>query len=351
MRSLLATPGGHFRWRSTPAPAAPGPKGAVVHPIAVATCDMDRPIALGKTPFPLPLCFGHECVAEVLSVGSEVATVKPGDRVVVPFQISCGECSACRNGHTSNCLTVPPISMYGFGVSGGHWGGAIADELAVPFADGMLVQLPPGIDPVAAASVADNVSDAFRHFGPHLPGLIEEGRGDEVLIVGADKPDHPFTASVSMYAGLIAKSMGVSRVRVADVRPKVCEQLAGLGLEPIHPRELSGLSVPLVIDMSANPRGLRAAVQSTAPDGICSCVGGLHPNVKLPFSTMYGRNVKLTISRCNARAVIPDVLELVRDGGLHPELVTETVAPIDDAPIAMSEHVRRPATKTIVAEL
>jgi D-arabinose 1-dehydrogenase-like Zn-dependent alcohol dehydrogenase len=106
-------------------------------------------LALGGTPFLLPLHFGHECVAEVLSVGERVATVKPGDRVVVPFQISCGSCGACRAGLTANCEAVPPVSMYGFGVGGGHWGGAVSDELAVPYADGMLVPLPSGVQPAA----------------------------------------------------------------------------------------------------------------------------------------------------------------------------------------------------------
>jgi alcohol dehydrogenase len=187
MRALTAAPGAKIRWRSVPAPPDPGPLGAVVHPIAMATCDLDRAMMLGSAPFALPLCLGHECVADVLRVGSEVTGVRPGQRVVVPFQISCGACTMCRSGFTSNCTSVPPISMYGFGVGGGHWGGAISDELAVPFADGMLVPLPEGIDPVAAASVADNVSDGYRHLGPHLPQLLERDPGAEVRIIGSPR--------------------------------------------------------------------------------------------------------------------------------------------------------------------
>src|SRR5215218_7700354 len=130
MRALLVAPGGRIAWRSVPAPPPPGPDGAIVRPIAVATCDLDRALCLGSSPFALPMCFGHECVAEVLRAGGRVRTVSPGQRVIVPFQISCGTCEACLAGRTSNCLSVPPISMYGFGVGGGHWGGAVADELA-----------------------------------------------------------------------------------------------------------------------------------------------------------------------------------------------------------------------------
>jgi len=176
MRALAAAPGGRLTWRAVPAPADPGPRGAIVHPIAMATCDIDCPLALGATPIMLPLHLGHECVAEVLSVGEHVESVKPGDRVIVPFQISCGECEPCRDGRSGSCASVPPLSMYGMGVLTGHHGGAFADELAVPYADAMLVALPEQIDPVAAASVSDNICDAYRHIGPHLPRLLESRR-------------------------------------------------------------------------------------------------------------------------------------------------------------------------------
>src|SRR4051794_1609536 len=138
MRALGVAPRGRLSWREVPAPPPPGPDAAVVHPIAVATCDLDRALCLGATPFALPLHLGHECVAEVLAVGEHVATVRPGQRVVVPFQISCGRCRPCQSGLSGNCISVPPLSMYGFGVGGGHWGGALSDELTVPYADAML---------------------------------------------------------------------------------------------------------------------------------------------------------------------------------------------------------------------
>ncbi len=349
MRALVALPGGRFQWRSIPEPPPPSPLAAVVRPLAIATCDMDRPIGLGATPFPMPLCFGHECVAEVLDVGSEVTSVAPGDRVVVPFQISCGACAMCAAGHTSNCLRVPPISMYGFGLAGGHWGGAIADKLAVPFADGMLVPLPAGVDPAAAASVADNVADAWRHVGPYLPKLLAEGRGGRVLALGATAKRSPFTASVPMYAALIARAMGAGHVVFADARPGVREQARAIGVDAVAPKEAAKMKpFPLVADISADAAGTRLAVESVAPDGICSSAGGLHANVKLPLSAMFGRNVTLRVSRSDARAVIPKVLELIESGALRPELVTTLQAPIDGAIGALTDHMHGASTKTIL---
>jgi|SRR5215217_2917585 len=349
MRALVLGPGRTLRWRAVPAPPPPPPLGATVRPLAIATCDMDRPIGLGATPFPLPLQFGHECVAEIVSVGADVRGLRPGQRVVVPFQISCGGCSACATGRTGSCMAVPPISMYGFGVAGGHWGGVIADEVAVPFADAMLVALPDSVQPEAAASVGDNVSDAYRHVGPHLGRLIEEGRGDEVLIAGAVKRSHPFTASLSLYAGLIARALGATSVTVADARRDVREQAERLGLSTAAPSELGGTpTASLVVDASAHPRGLRLAIERTGPDGICSSAGSLHASVRLPFSAMYARNVTVHVSRTHARAVIPEVLELMAADRLRPERVTTLTAPIDDAIEALDQHLRGGSTKTIL---
>ena len=98
----------------------------------------------GETPFPAPIALGHECVAEVVEVGDGVRGARPGALVSVPFQVSCGECVACRRGHTANCRTVPPFSMYGFGQAGSNWGGFLSDVVRVPYADHMLVPLPAG---------------------------------------------------------------------------------------------------------------------------------------------------------------------------------------------------------------
>jgi len=348
MRALVASPGGRLSWRALPVPPDPGPLGALVHPIAVATCDLDRELVLGHTPFPLPFCVGHECVAQVLAVGERVATVRPGQRVVVPFQISCGTCGPCSRGLTANCAAVPPISMYGFGIGGGHWGGALSDQLAVPFADAMLVPLPDGIEPAAAASVADNVADGYRHIAPHLPQLLYRDPEAEVRIVVSPDRRSPYSASVSLYAGLVALALGARHVTLEDARPWVRAHAQRLGLDALTPSEgRRRRPAPLVVDAGAQQRSLADALRATAPDGICTSSGMLHRNARVPVALMYGRNATLHVGRTHARAVIPGVLELVADGRLAPERVTTHVADLDDAPRALTAHARGDATKTV----
>ncbi|MBV9050263.1 MAG: alcohol dehydrogenase catalytic domain-containing protein [Solirubrobacterales bacterium] len=351
MRALSVSPGARFQWHRVAVPPPPGPDGAIVHPIAIATCDLDRALALGATPFLLPLHFGHECVAEVLQIGDHVTSVRPGDRVIVPFQISCGACSSCRAGLTANCRSVPPISMYGFGVGGGHWGGVVSDQLAVPYADGMLVELPPEIEPSVAASVADNVSDGYRHIGPYLPALLERDPDSEVLIIAARRKRSLYSASVPLYAGLIARALGARLIRFVDARPAVRAEAEQLGLTALPPSEVRGLApAPLVIDASASARGLRCALTLTAQDGICTSIGGLHTNARIPTGLLYGRNATLLIGRTHARAIIPHVLKLIVDGQLQPQRVTTHLERLDDAPRALREHVATDATKTILVE-
>jgi alcohol dehydrogenase len=351
MRALSVSPGGRFAWREVPVPPRPGPDAAIVHPLAIATCDLDRPLALGATPFLLPLHFGHECVAEVLEVGERVATVRAGERVIVPFQISCGSCPRCRTGLTANCESVPPLSMYGFGVGGGHWGGVVSDQLAVPYADAMLVRLPDGVDAAAATSVADNISDAYRHIGPHLPRLLERDPDAEVLILGANSRRSTFSASLALYAGLIARALGARQIRLVEARGGVRAEAERLGLTALPVSELRGLSpAGLVIDAGGTARGLRTALRLTAQDGICTSSGGLHTNARIPSGLLFGRNATFHVGRTNARAVIPQVLELLVERRLRPESVITDRGALDDAPRALRNHVLGDATKTVLIE-
>src|SRR5947209_7772028 len=166
MRALTYAGPDRLEWREAPDAELQGDREAVVRPLAVATCDLDALIVAGQSPFQPPFALGHECTAEVVDVGGAVSSVRPGDRVSVPFQISCGDCDPCRRGRSGNCRGVKWQSTYGFGVAVEEYGGFLSDRVRVPFADHMLVPLPTALDPVAVASASDNVVDGWRTVGP-----------------------------------------------------------------------------------------------------------------------------------------------------------------------------------------
>lgn len=348
MRALSASPGAKLRWREVPIPLDPGPHGAIVHPIAIATCDIDCPLVMGALQMPLPLHLGHECVAEVQSVGERVRQLSPGDMVVVPYEISCGSCPSCRAGHTASCESVPPASAFGMGFATGHWGGALADLLAVPYAEAMLVPLPDGVEPAAAASAADNLCDAYRHVAPHLPGLLERDPDVKVLIVGALRRSSLFGASLPLYTGQIARAFGARNVCLIDARPAVRTHAQRLGIEAAPPKALRRRPpAPLVIDASVTDLG--QALAATAPDGICSSAGSLHRRASVPVAAMYVRKVSLHMGRTSARPLMPEVLSLIQDGRLRPQDVITTHAALDDAPHALREHFLAGGVKAVLS--
>ncbi len=115
-RRLVLEGPAKVRWEEVDYPELHDPAAAIVRPVAVATCDLDVGVLRGTFPLAGPYPFGHEGVAEVVQVGDEVTSVAPGDVVVVvPFQISCGQCLPCRKGRTSNCASHPKMSTFGLG--------------------------------------------------------------------------------------------------------------------------------------------------------------------------------------------------------------------------------------------
>lgn len=338
MEQLTLTEAREVNWLEVPEPLIEGPGDAIVRPIAVALCDLDQPTIRGETPIPGPIALGHESIADVVEVGEGVEKVAVGDRVVVPFQINCGKCARCRAGSTGNCESVPPNSMYGFGKAlGGDWGGALSDLLRVPFADAMLMPLPGGIEPAHAASLCDNVADAWRTVAPQL----ERAPGAEILIVGGG------ALSIALYAVQIAAALGAGRITYEDSDPARLAKAAELGAEPIDDRgERPKEQYPITVDASSTREGLTRTLRATEPGGTCTSVGILYePETPLPLLEMYTKGIDFRIGRVMSRAVMPKVLDLVADGRIAPERVTSRLVDWDRA----AEAVLEPETKLIVS--
>src|SRR5947209_2417998 len=127
MQQLSFLEAGRVEWREVAGPEIVDRTDALVRPLTVATCDLDTAQLHGAAPFPGPYPLGHEGVGEVVAVGEEVTAVAVGQRVIIPFQISCGACGRCRRGLTASCERVNVAAMYGLEPLGGPWGGFLAD--------------------------------------------------------------------------------------------------------------------------------------------------------------------------------------------------------------------------------
>jgi alcohol dehydrogenase len=333
MRQLSFIEPGVVRWEETAEPRLETPADALVRPLVVTTCDLDHAIVHGRVPVPGPFPLGHEFVAEVVATGDEVRGFRRGQRVIVPFQIGCGRCDRCTRGLTGSCRTAGPGAAYGMKPLGGDWGGALADLVRVPFADAMLVALPEGIAPTAVASASDNLPDAWRTVAPFLA----ETPGADVLVVGG------VARSVALYVIAIARALGAGRIDYIDTdrdRLALAERLGARGIEGPPPRRAG--SFPITVDASGDPAGLACALRSVGPSGVCTSVAVYFFETALPLLEMYTRGVRFMIARVNARAVIPDVLALVRAGKLHPEVVNSAIVPWEHADQAILADQLKP---------
>ena len=179
---------------------------------------------------------GHEGVAEVVAVGDDVRAVKVGDRVVVPFQINCGECTDCLRGATGSCAALPLMAMYGMApLAGLDGGGFLADLVLVPYADAMLVALPP----------ADR----------------------RVLVLGQ--------LSIGLYATATASALG-AHVDYIDTDPNrlaAAEKLGAVAHDPDKP-DKSADPYPVTVHTTADPALLAATLRATWPDEVIDSLAG-----------------------------------------------------------------------------
>jgi threonine dehydrogenase-like Zn-dependent dehydrogenase len=327
VRELNFIDKGKLEWREALDPALQGDGEAIVHPVALATCDLDAGIVSGPAPIEGPFPFGHECVAEVTEVGDGVESVQPGDLVSVPFQISCGECDACRAGRTGNCKSVPRLSMYGLPMGKESFGGFASDAVRVPFADPMLVPIPEGVEPATVASLSDNIPDAYRT----VAGPLEQAPGSPVLIcMGA--------GSIALYSVAIARALGAERVDVVGGRERERELASELGanvLDDSFP-DRAGF-YPITVDASAHPEGIVCALRSTDADGICTSIGIYFQPTPLPLLEMFTQGITFVTGRPHVRTLMPDVLDLIRQGKFDPDPMTVNKVGWDDAAEALSD--------------
>jgi len=332
---LLFEGPGKLEWQETAAPVIEDDRDVLVRPIAVARCDLDTAIATGLYPMQPPFTMGHEMAGEIVEVGDAAGDWKPGDRVIVPFQISCGECAMCRRGLTNACESVPLGASYGLAVRDGmDFGGALSDLVRVPWADHMLLPLPESIDPVVGAGIPDNVADGYRT----VAGPLARNPGAPVLVVGGP------AQSVGLYAVACAVELGSERVVYVDFDEGRAEIARGFGAEAISMSfdELVEFRweerFPITVDAHALPPGRELALRSTSACGHCTSVsGGPTPTAELPLPAMYAKGITYDVSRVQARSTAPEVIELVTEGRLDPgALVTKTV-PFSEAAEAMTE--------------
>lgn len=332
MRRLTFAGVGAVEWREAAAPAITSAAAAVVRPIVLGRCDLDVAFVRGAFPLAPGQPIGHEMIGEVVDIGDGVTSVVPGQRVIVPSQISCGDCRNCRRGFTGRCQSVPFGAGFGMGRPG-DFGCAAADLVLVPYADAMLVPLPQGADPVAMIGAADMAADSWRAVAPQLA----ERPGANVLVMGGS------ARVIGVYAAGLAVVLGAGRVDYADDDPARLAAARAYGAMTIRlPTEIAD-QYEIVVDARGTPETLIQAIRATEPEGILTSLTiHLGPTTPLPMMEMYHKGIFLRTGRANVRTSIPPVLDCCAHG-FAPDRIATSLYDFDDAPAAWMDDALRTA--------
>jgi threonine dehydrogenase-like Zn-dependent dehydrogenase len=208
---LAMTYRGPYRIRviDKPIPEIEHPRDAIVRVTRACICGSDLHLYHGLMPDTrVGQTFGHEFVGVVEEVGADVHNLKAGDRVLVPFNIFCGECYFCQKQLFSNCHNVNPNAtavggIYGYSHTTGGYDGGQAEYVRVPFADVGPMKIPDTIDDDNAALLTDAYPTGYQ--GAEMAQIK---RGDSVVVFGA--------GPVGLFAAKCAWFMGAGRVMIVD---------------------------------------------------------------------------------------------------------------------------------------
>ncbi|KAK4137814.1 alcohol dehydrogenase GroES-like domain-containing protein [Trichocladium antarcticum] len=307
------------------------PKDVIVKVQATALCGSELHVFRGHQPSEAGFIMGHEFVGTVVEAGAEVATVKPGDKVVAPFTVSCGECFYCLHGASSRCARS---RLFGCpALDGGQ-----AEYVRVPHADGTVVRAPAEIGDAALILMADIFPTGF--FGAkNAFGLLQreqQAASEAVVVVVGCGP-------VGLCAIVSALEYGPRKVFAVDSVPSRLELARGLGAEPLNfldgkeamlarVKDASGgRGADAVIEVVGLSPALRTAFDLLRPFGVISSIG-VH-NAEIPWSgdEAYGRNLKIQMGRCPVRTIFSEALPVLAKNQDKFSFMFDKIMPLSEA--------------------
>ncbi|MFJ9736771.1 zinc-dependent alcohol dehydrogenase family protein [Streptomyces sp. NPDC101166] len=308
---------GQSAWEELPDPAVKEPTDAIVRVDTVTVCGTDLHILKGDVPEVRPgTVLGHEAVGEIMEVGGDVRTVRPGDRVLVSCISSCGRCRFCREG------------MYGQCRGGGGWilghlvDGAQAEYVRVPFADLSVHALPAAVASKDAVLLADIFPTAYE-VGVRN-GCVRPG--DTVAVVGA--------GPIGLAAIVTARLLAPERIVAVDLAASRLEAARRLGADAVaaggeDPEQLiadltDGLGADVVIEAVGAPESFELCTRMVRPGGHVANIGVHGRPATLHLEDLWIKNVTITTGLVDTHST-PTLLRMAAAGRLPTgHLVTHT---------------------------
>jgi threonine dehydrogenase-like Zn-dependent dehydrogenase len=314
------------------------PTDAIIRISATCVCGSDLWDYRGINPITGPTPIGHEYCGTVEEVGQDVRTIRPGQFVIGSFFASDNTCPICQAGYQTSCLHREFVGA----------GGAQAEHLRVPLADGTLVATPdvPPTDLIPSLLAASDV------LGTGWFGAVsaEVRPGKTVAVVG--------DGAVGLLAVLAARQLGAERI-IAMSRHHTRQRLAlDFGATDIvHERgdegvdkvkELTdGLGAHSVIEAVGTQESMMQAIRSTRPGGHVGYVGVAH-DVELPGQELFYSHTHLHGGPAPVRRFLPELIDLIWSRQIDPGRVFDLTLPLDQAAEGYAAMDERLAIKALL---
>jgi threonine dehydrogenase-like Zn-dependent dehydrogenase len=359
------------RVEQVPEPGILNPHDAIVRVTRAAICGSDLHLYDGYIPtMQAGDILGHEAMGEVVEVGSAVRNLRIGDRVVIPFTISCSQCDYCTRGLYSLCdnsnpnAWIPerlyghaPAGFYGYSHTFGGYAGGQAEYVRVPFADSGPLKVP--------AELRDDVVLFLSDVFPTGYQAVEQchlREGDVVAVWGCG-PVGQFALQSALLLGAerviaidriperlaMAEKHGKGRVQalnrdLMDVGEAVHDLTGGRGPDACIDAvglESHGAGLMVRYDlvkqalMLETDRGaaLREAILLCGKGGTVS-VPGVYGGLvdKFPVGAAFNKGLTLKLGQTHVQKYMPMLLEHIIRGDIDPSFVITHRLRLDDAP-------------------
>lgn len=329
------------------------PTDAVIRVTSTAICGSDLHLYNVLSPFlHKGDILGHETMGIVEEVGEDVDQIAPGDRVVIPFNISCGHCWMCERGLMSQCETTQVraqdkgAALFGYTELYGSVPGGQAQRLRVPQAQFGPIRVPDGVaderflylsdilptawQGVAYADVPDGGTLAILGLGPvgQLACRIALHRG--LRVIGVDQVPERLRLAADRGVEVVDLRSGdpVNAIRERTEGRGADATLDAVGMEA-HGSPVLGAAVTavgFVPDVLAKPMtekagvdrlaALRTAIDATRRGGVVSISGVYGGKVDpLPMMDLFDKGLTLRMGQCNVKRWIDDIVPVVMADG------------------------------------
>ena len=369
MKALAWHGKGDIRCETVPDPAIEEDRDIIIRVTSCAICGSDLHIFDGVIPeMRKGDIIGHETMGEVVEVGKAVSNLKKGDRVVVPFTISCGECFFCKRGFFSGCERSnpdkakaeklwghSPAGLFGYSHLLGGFPGGQAEYLRVPFADVGPMKVPEGLGDDEVLFLSDIFPTGF------MAADFCNIQGGETIAVWGCGPVGQFAIKSAFLLGAervlaidtvperlaLARQSGAEVIdfRNEDVYDRIQEKTGGRGADGCidavgtEPDSKSGWDDTLDRAKVATfmgtdrPHVLRQAVHCCRNFGTVSIVGVYGGFVdKIPMGSAINRGLTMRMAQTPVQSYLPRLLDLIQSGAIDPSFVITHRAPLEDGP-------------------